>query len=195
MRTEARSTILSLAALAVLSTAACAGSGTSDPGTAPPPFPVGKGIQQNLSLTSLQGGGWTVCYRDTYTGGAPIFTILAGCTGKYMMLACRADGTTDALALAAADQRSVVTTPDATSNHHVANGVGWYFNDMLSWGFFPASETVNLDPCDFDTGTQTMKDQRLCWHAVEGVISPGYRCGNNDLSTSSIWQRLVLVHP
>lgn len=193
MHAEARSTILSLAALAVLSTAACAGSGTSDPAPAPPPFPVGKGIQQNITLTSLQSGGWSVCYADTYTGSAPIFTILAGCTGKYMMLACRPDETTDALALAAADQRSVVTTPDVTSNHHVANGVGWYFNDMLSWGFFPASETIDLSPCD--TGALTMNDQRLCWHAVEGVLSPGYRCGDNDLTTSSTWQRLILVHP
>jgi hypothetical protein len=72
--------------------------------------------------------------------------------------------------------------------------VGWYFNDSWSWGFFPGSEAVNLDPCDFDTGAQTMKDQRMCWHAVDGVLNPGYRCGDNQLESSAVWNRLVMAH-
>lgn len=170
----------------------------TDGGGSGPPFPVAAGIQQGVSLSALQRGGWSVCHEEAYAAeGALLDDVLGACQGSYMMLACRFE-TGDLLALAAADGRAVVTqADDATpAAHHVANGVGWYFTDSFSWGFFPAGGGVNRAPCDFDPdGTQTANDRRLCWHTVNGALTGGYRCGTNvNLNDSTTWKRLVLVH-
>lgn len=159
------------------------------------PFPATSGIQQGLSLSTLELGGWVVCHEDAYDGtGATMSGVLASCVGPYLMLACRTSVVSDTLALAAADTRAVVLQPDAAtaSAHHVANGVGWYFTDTASWGFFPATETVNRAPCDAGTA---QADRRLCWHLNEDAeLAPGYRCGD-PATTGAAWRRLVLVHP
>lgn len=192
--------VIALVAMAFLN--ACSPSESDDPGDPNPPpatpFPATAGIQQNLSLAALEADGWSVCLNESYTAeGTPVAGTLAGCTGTYMMLACR-NGTGDTLALAAADLRTVVTQADAATAtaHHVANGVGWYFTEDLSWGFFPAGQALNRAPCDWDSdGLQTMKQQRLCWHTTAGELKRGYRCGDNELNTSASWQRIILVHP
>jgi hypothetical protein len=181
-----------VAVAALLSAAACkSSSDDKQPGN----FPVGAGIVQNAGLSSLEGLGWRVCFEDGYGDfGTSIASILESCTGTYMMLGCRANGTSDTLVLAAADLRSVVTQPDSSgpTDHHVSNGVGWYFSDTLSWGFFPAGSTLNRASCD-DFRGDASKDKRLCWHADSGNLQNGFRCGDNDLSAPSAWRRIVLV--
>jgi hypothetical protein len=201
MRTDTRRDLVA-ATLAML----CAGAGCSSPSpVAPPPPPTetGAGIVQNASLATLQAHGWSVCFENRYVDtGTPVATVLAGCAGPYLMLACRADASTDVLALSAADLRGVVTQADPSlAAFHTSHGVGWYYTDTIdatdgSWGFFPASDTVNRNNCDLDTGAQTSKDLRLCWNVGEGAIKDGWRCGNNTLggASGSTYRRLVLVH-
>lgn len=190
MHPVARRTFPSLAALlALLSAAGCTCGGK----TGQSAFPAGAGIQENLSLSSLVKSGWNVCYEDNYGDfGTPIASILEACQGTYMMLACRSSQTDDVLKLAAADLRSVVTQPDAegAETHHASNGVGWYFTDKQAWGFFPAGQGVKRDSCD--AGAQ-MKEKRLCWHAYEGALQNGFRCGDNKLGSDKSWRRMVLV--
>lgn len=156
-------------------------------------FPVGAGIQQNLTLSSLTGAGWTVCYEDTYVAvDVPITDVLAACQGTYMMLACGQVGS-GTLALAAADRRSTVVQQDAEGlgTHHVSGSVGWYYTPTQSWGFFPAGQSLERDSCD--TLGQAMGDRRLCWHAFAGTLQNGYRCGEAELNFGDTWRRLVLV--
>ncbi len=197
-----RRSVRPFAALAAVVVAACASSGSSSDGGDPPiPFPSGAGIQQNLTLTSLRANGWTVCLDETYAtdSSTTIASLLTACAGRHLLLACTNGASNDVLQLAAADLRGVVTQVDAASPtaHHVSGTVGWYFTDDFSWGFFPAGAGVNRAPCDYDAdGTQTVKDQRLCWEASAGDLSPGYRCGASvNLNSSSTWRRLVLAHP
>lgn len=167
------------------------------------PFPAGEGIKQSVSLSALRTAGWSVCFDEAYgTEGFPVSTVLDNCAGRYMVLAC-SNGSTDSLALAAGDLRKVVTQPDTSldlaglaTEHHVAGTVGWYFNPDYSWGFFPAGAGLDRNPCDWDAdGTQTQKSLRLCWRTSAGDIVNGYRCGDNQLNTSSAWRRLVLSYP
>ncbi len=180
-----------IAALAVAS-AAFLYAGCSPPGEEDV-FPAGAGIQQGLTLSTLTGAGWTVCYEDTYVDAdVPLADVLAACPGTYMMLACGQVGS-GTLALAAADLRSVVVQQDAEgpTTHHVSGSVGWYYTPTQSWGFFPAVQSLDRDSCD--TLGQAMDDRRLCWHASAGTLQNGYRCGSGDLNFAATWRRLVLV--
>jgi len=195
MNTARHLTRTSLAGLLALALAACGDAGKVTPPQ--PPFPVAQGIRLDATRSDLLSRGWTACYEGDYATGQSLSTILAGCTGQYMLLGCRASDTTDALALAAADLRALVIQADGTGLTHASNGVGWYFNDSWSWGFFPAGQPVNLDTCDTDSGgvVLTRKAERLCWHTSNGDLTAGFRCGDNDLSADATWRRLVMVHP
>lgn len=153
-------------------------------------FPVGRGIQENLSLSLLTGSkGWTICHQSTYDTTIDDAAIIAGgCVGSYLMLACRSTGS-DSLIVAAADTFDVVTQVDGagTGDHHVSAGVGWYYTPDKSWGFFSAGETVDRNSCDTIDGFG-----RLCWHTLPGVA--GYRCSFiENLNASSDFERLILV--
>ena len=182
-----------VAGLLAAALAACSSS-SSEPAAV---FPVGQGIRKDATRSALLADGWTTCYEGDYASGTSLATLLAGCTGQFMLLGCRADDATDALALAAADRRETVVQADGPGLHHVANGVGWYFDASWSWGFFPAGQAVNLDTCDTDSGGVVLgaKDRRLCWHTQDGDLVAGFRCGDNALNDSTTWRRLVMVHP
>jgi hypothetical protein len=72
-----------------------------------------------------------------------------------------------------------------------ANGVGFYYSDQYSWGFAPGGEPVNRSSCDYNDGTQTQPELRMCWHTYDGNFEGGYRCGSNDLNGANNWERLV----
>ena len=156
-------------------------------------LPVGP--QTNVPVATVTGGGWTECYRDLYSNHLDVNTVLADCPGELLMLSCRPTGS-DTLALLAQGGRSDVTfnTGDNTDVLHVANGVGWYFNDTgalteegFSWGFVRAGDSVFKDPCDDDTSGAN--DERLCWHLND---QGGFRCGETVfLNESDSFERIV----
>lgn len=159
------------------------------------PWPAGAGIKTNVSLAALQALGWSTCFTAPYNStGTTTDSILAGCTGTYMMMACRASSATDTLTVVAADTRAVVTTVDASNTgFHASNngGVGWYFGTNWSWGFFPLGQAVNRSSCDVAPASP---EQRLCWHTGGGAINGGYRCGATiGLNADATFQRLILV--
>jgi hypothetical protein len=112
------------------------------------------------------------------------------------MLSCLPTGS-DTLTLLAQGPRSDVTfdTDDNEFEVHVANGVGWYFNNGpsdnhgFSWGFIREGDSVDKGNCDTDTsGTN---DERLCWHLND---FGGYRCGaTTGLNGSVDFERIVYV--
>ena len=144
--------------------------------------------------------GWTPCFTDTYADEfAPLSDIRAACTGHNLMLACRPNGSPNLSVLAYAPRDDVFYFTGGNNLPHVANGVGWYFNDYfsLSWGFAPSGAPVSLMACDtvdssFDGNPGGTADQRLCWHLGGGGLLPGWRCGATDsLYGAPGWERLI----
>ena len=153
------------------------------------------GIQTNLAEVEVVSGGWTLCYSDTYANtGTPVATILAGCPGAQLMLACKpaAAITLDVAAHAPRGDVTFDTMNDFTTTH-VANGVAWYFFDTRSWGFAEPGDGVNKNTCDTLTGA--FPERRLCWHTgVGAVINTGFRCGTViDFSAASA--RVIYTSP
>jgi hypothetical protein len=37
---------------------------------------------------------------------------------------------------------------------------------------------------------QTLPELRMCWHTGD-AITPGFRCGNNDLNSAADWERVI----
>ena len=153
-------------------------------------LPVGP--QTNVPEDTVTDGGWVECYRDTYDVHMNADTVLDACEGNLLMLTCRETGSST-IALLAQGERGDVTfdTGDNSDVLHVANGVGWYFNNnpLSSWGFVRAGDSVFKSNCDVeDTGAN---DQRLCWHLND---FGGYRCGSvEDLNESNSYERVVYV--
>ncbi len=151
-------------------------------------LPVGP--QTNVSVNTIIQGGWEPCYSDTYDVHMEANTVLANCTGGRLMLACLETGSEVITLLAQGERSDVIFDTGNTQDLHVANGVGWYFNDsgLDSWGFVRAGDTVSKNNCDTDASGAN--DERLCWHLND---DGGYRCGANiDLNFSTAFQRIVL---
>ena len=160
-------------------------------GAQPEYTPVGP--QTDVPVETVTDGGWTECYRDTYDVDMDADAVLASCTGNLLMLSCLPTGS-DTLTLLAAGARSDVTFDTGINEDvtHIANGVGWYFNDIgngdlgESWGFVRAGDSVEKDNCDVDTSGAN--DERLCWHLDGG----GFRCGTTTfLNSSNEFERIV----
>lgn len=144
-----------------------------------------SGVATDLKVSALTG--WTQCYVDTYNNDMSASDVLSACTKDHLMLACRPTGS-DTLTLAAHAPRADVTFDTGGENTpNVANGVGWYFNDNVSWGFAPEGEEIDLNICDIATSSPS---GRLCWHTQPGL--GGWRCGaNTNLNSSPAWERVV----
>lgn len=168
--------------LAVL-VAMYAGSVVAAPGYSP------VGPQTNVAVSTVTGGGWSECYRDTYNISMNSATVLAACTGDQLMLSCRPTGSAT-LTLLAQGNRADVTfdTGNDLNTLHSANGVGWYYSTAKnSWGFVKDGDAVTKGNCDTNNTGST--DQRLCWH-LQGV--GGYRCGvTTGLNANAGWERVV----
>jgi hypothetical protein len=149
------------------------------------------GVQNNVSVSSVTGGGFTECYRDTYANtGTPLATIQAQCSQSVLIMSCRVTGAST-LSVAAMGLRSEVFTNTGDSNNvtHTHNGVGWYFSNSYSWGFVPGGEAVTRGSCDT---TNTGSNNRLCWHTGGNTINGGWRCGSTtSLNSSTAWERIV----
>jgi hypothetical protein len=151
-------------------------------------LPVGP--QTNVAEDTVTGGGWTECYRDTYDIEMDADTVLARCPGRRLMLSCLQTGSSTLALLAQAERGDVIfDTGNSAISLHVANGVGWYFNDtnVFSWGFVREGDNVQKENCDTDTSGAN--DERLCWHLSD---DGGYRCGaETGLNESGAFERVV----
>ena len=153
----------------------------------PPYYPSGP--QLNVAPSELVG--WKECYRSAFNTGNvdTIDDVLAACSGSQIMLACKPVADANLTLLAAAPRDDVLF--DTFSNvTRFSNGSQWYFNDGYSWGFANGGDTVNRSTCDFDDGSQTNTDLRMCMHTGNGTIQSGYRCGNNSLNSNADWERV-----
>jgi hypothetical protein len=148
-------------------------------------LPVGP--QTNVPVDTVTGGGWTECYRDRYSNHLDTNAVLALCPGDRLLLSCRPTGSST-LALLAQGDRSDVTFDTGVNQDvtHIANGVGWYFNDFYSWGFVRAGDAVSKVSCDTENSNA---DERLCWHTSD---DGGWRCGvTTGLNDSVDFERIV----
>ena len=139
------------------------------------------GPQTDVPVATVTGGGWTECFRDTYSLVMDSDEVLSDCPGELLMLSCRPTGSST-LQLLAQGERSDVTfdTGDNLNVTHEANGVGWYFStEQGSWGFARAGYNVNKVPCDFELLVQSNANERLCWHVLP-TDEGGARCGVDD---------------
>jgi len=150
------------------------------------------GPQQNVTLATITGGGWTQCYAATMNVfiGNNAQNALAGCQGQgdLLMMAGRATGS-DVFQLLAAASFADVTfdTGTGSQNTHNANGSDWYFAPNWSWGFTGAGNGVSLNECDTLSGAD-----RMCLHTVNGA--GGYRIGNNTgLNGSQGFEKVLFV--
>jgi hypothetical protein len=154
------------------------------------------GVQSNIAPAALVG--WTQCYSDTYnidlTSMLP--TLLMQCSKAKLLLACRKVGAPNYQLAAMAPKADVLFACGSTPNCvHEANGVGWYFDGMSSWGFAPGGATVNRQPVDYDPA-ETSGNLRMSWYTSGGI--GGFRCGDNSqepggewLLFSSDWERVI----
>lgn len=148
------------------------------------------GPQINVLQSTVTNGGWFECYRDTYDVLMDADDVLSACQGSRLMLTCRETGSS-LITLLAQGERSDVTFDTGNNGDvlHIANGVGWYFNNTGtdSWGFVRAGDSVFKSNCDVEnTGAN---DERLCWHLNE---SGGYRCGaTTGLNESVSYERVI----
>ncbi|GJM14976.1 MAG: hypothetical protein DHS20C13_03030 [Thermodesulfobacteriota bacterium] len=142
------------------------------------------GPQTNVPIATVNNGGWVECYRDTYNIFMNADEVLANCPGERLMLACKPVGS-QTIMLLAQGERSDVTFNTGNDNNdftHIANGVGWYFNndglmgdeEGAAWGFVRAGDSVEKNNCDVDSSGAN--NERLCWH-LQGDVG-GYRCGS-----------------
>jgi hypothetical protein len=155
-----------------------------------------SGPQQNVSLSSVTGAGWRVCHLGNYGQTAALDSVLAGCTGPYLMLmASHAMAGSGPSALLAAGPRDDVLheAGQASDGSVSSNGTKWYYSDDFSWGFAPAGDAINRNSCDLADGGETSSQLHLCWNTDDGALVPGYRVGDT-LINNNLYLRRVLEY-
>lgn len=148
------------------------------------------GVQTNVALSTITGGGWTQCYAAPFAAaiGNNAEAILSPCTGNYLMLAGRATGSSTML-VAASGLRSAIIQNTGQTNYttHTVNGAEWYFSPQWSWGFVSADDPdgVYNNQCDVSNSPKS-----LCMHTFSWV--GGYRINNNTgLNYSNDYEKVV----
>ncbi len=148
------------------------------------------GVQTDVTLATITGGGWTQCYANPIATviGSHAQHVLAACRGDYLMMAGRAAGSDIFLVLAAAQfGDTIIDTGANTSQTHFANGAKWYYAPNWAWGFTSADDRVNLDACDTGNSPASM-----CLHTHVSV--GGYRINNIvDLNESTSYESVFFV--
>jgi len=141
----------------------------------PPGLPF-DGVRSDLSEQDLSNWGWNLCHRSLYSDASiRIDQIMASCAGQRLVVACKAEDD-DRLKVAATASRDVVFDETESGLTREHEGLQWYFNEE-AFGFAPAGVEVELNSCDITDGPS-----RLCWHLEGGGLSPGYKCGNREMS-------------
>jgi hypothetical protein len=161
----------------------------STPAAAADYLPVGP--QSNVSLSTVTGGGWTLCYQSTFATpfGTSAATTLAGCGGDLLLLAGRETGSNTLLELAYATKADALFDTGAAANNifHNANGSDWFYADNYSWGF----KTPGTDFTKFECDTSP-PDGNICIHTLSNV--GGYSINTiGGLNGSNAYERLVFT--
>ena len=160
------------------------------------------GVQNDVLLSDVLSGGWTIAYRGDYAAGnwySPTLThdtVFGGATGDYMMLAGIRDGSATIDVLAAALKTEILTYTSHNVTHE-ANGALWYYNGG-SMGFAGLGDTISQDNADVAGESER---ERLSWHmspqdysSVPAGLGPGWRSGSNVwLNEPKGWDRMVLT--
>lgn len=166
-------------------------------------LPVGP--QQNVAISTVTGGGWSLCYSGTYAENSSrilvqyvsIPRILEGCNGSRLMMAGKLAGSDSLLLLAQARREDVLfDVGNALNGTHTANGTDWYFSDSWSWGFAPQGAGVFRSTCDASgvaNANMVGNDLRLCWHTNQGMLEIGWRVGALTDLRSSGYERLIFT--
>ncbi len=149
------------------------------------------GPQNDVSVATVTGGGWSVCYSATYATplGSDISATLANCTGDLLMLAGMTTGNETYDVLAWASRTDVLFNTGAADNGitHTANGSEWYYAPNWSWGFAGLGDTVAKFECDTNGATER---DRLCWHTFN---VGGWRSGDHTfLNGSTDFTKVIL---
>ena len=152
------------------------------------------GPQNDVSLSTVLSGGWTMIYQGAYSDFVTVATMFSG-ADTYVMLGAMRTGSSIIDVLAATTLADLQTyTPQNVS--HLSNGSQWYYNGG-SFGFAGATDTILQYSADING--QDERD-RLSWHASDGYgttptqVIFGWRAGNNvNLNSSSDWQRVVFT--
>lgn len=152
-----------------------------------------SGVQNNVSVGTVTGGGWSLCFSQTYGAGGPsLSSILAGCSGDRLMLAGRQTGSDTIMLLAQAAFDDVTFNTGQSNVTHSANGVEWYFSESYSWGFAPGGSTVSRNSCDTNSMAGDTAAQRLCWHTGSGQMNGGWRAGAaTGLNGATNYEKLI----
>ncbi|WP_236697445.1 PEPxxWA-CTERM sorting domain-containing protein [Sphingomonas sp. Leaf357] len=147
-------------------------------------LPVGP--QTNVALSTVTGGGWSLCYSASMGSaiGNSAAAAISNCTGDRLMLAGRVTGSDTLLALAQAPRADVLFDTGAANNgvFHLANGTNWFNADNWSWGFVGAGQSLTKYQCGIGPANGSM-----CIHTVNGA--GGYSI--NGMYTSTGYDKLV----
>jgi predicted secreted protein/protocatechuate 3,4-dioxygenase beta subunit len=162
------------------------------------PLYLFTGIRNDVPVSTVTGGGWQECYRDTYNTNSPLSDVFTACSKARLMLACRPTGSPMLRVLAHAPREDVLFDTGTSNTPHVANGVGWYFSSDRSWGFAPEGKPIQRDACDVEESSVSVPaggptaHQRLCWHTSSDSLGLGWRCGDIDgLNYDTSYERIV----
>ena len=132
------------------------------------------GVQQNVAVATVTGGGWSQCYAATMSVyiGNNAENVLNVCSRNEIMMAGRQTGSGTLLLLASGLRSDVIQNTGINSTvTHLVNGAAWYFAPNYSWGFDVQGGAVDKNECDVSEGALSM-----CLHTIGGA--GGYRIGN-----------------
>jgi hypothetical protein len=153
-------------------------------------LPVGP--QQNVSIGTVTGGGWSLCYSATMGTifGSSAATTLANCTGDRVMMAGRATGSDTLLVLAQTTFDDAFANTGAADNGIFtnSNGADWFYADNWSWGFKTPGTSYTKFECD-----PSPPGGSMCIHTLSFV--GGYNINEiGGLNSSSDYEKLVFTY-
>lgn len=144
------------------------------------------GVQQNVAVATVTGGGWTQCYSATMSVviGTSAQNVLNVCTQNEIMMAGRQTGSSTLLLLASGNRSEVIQDTGINAfTTQAVNGAAWYFAANFSWGFDILGGTVNKNTCDINNGAF-----KMCLHTND---TGGYRIGNlTVLNASTAYEKI-----
>ena len=154
-----------------------------------------SGPQQNVSISTVTAGGWTLCWTSTYADyGVNINQVMSNnCTGNYLMLAGGVAGSS-VLSLLAAGPRGSVIGGTSNTQTNFANGVEWYYTSgTMGFALSGAGQNVTTNvQCD---PMNSYEWSRLCWQgsSTTGVslLNAGGRLGSLQGVNSTAFQRYI----